>query len=199
MELKNDKFSKDMADIAGKIDLSLNDNQKTLSIVSVNKKTSQEVLTANLAVNWSRYLKVLVIDLNFGSEVFKSVFTVKSESAKMSDLLSAQKSVNLSAVGKTQFENLNFIPAGQVIDNVNLRLQSKFFSDMLTELKVEFDRIILNGIMTDNLNDQLVALKISDANVVVVSKTSAKKKQISKLATNMHDLNIESLGAVYIY
>jgi len=198
MELKGNQFSREMEDIAGKVDLKLKDSEKTIAVVSVDKGTPKEILTANLAVNWSRYLKILVLDLNFGKMPFDSVFNNSNESKGISEFL-LSKNLNLPEVEKTQFTNLFFVPAGEIVDNANLRLQSKRFTGMIDYFKGEFDRIIINGMSSDSLNEQLIPLKIGDTSIIVVSKKFSKKRRIAKMSAAIQDIDAQCLGAVYVY
>ncbi|VDG17573.1 hypothetical protein [Lactobacillus hokkaidonensis JCM 18461] [Lactiplantibacillus mudanjiangensis] len=198
MELKNDQFSREMESIAGRVDLKLKENEQVLAIASLDKGTPKDVLTANLAVNWSRYLKVLVLDLNFGKTPFQSVFDGSDESGSIYDFLISRENA-IPRPMQTQFENLYFLPAGENIDNVDLRLQSKRFTQLLEYLRKKFDRVIINGISTDKFDNQIIPLKISDTSVIVISKKFSKKKKISKMAATIQDLKIENLGSVYVY
>ena len=79
-----------------------------------------------------------------------------------------------SFIEHTEIENLDLLPTGAMPPNSSELLASINNKELITKLRKMYDIIILDCAPVLGLNDTLVMTKLSDVNVVVVTKRKTK-------------------------
>ena len=160
---------------------------KTKTVISVTSTISGEgktFITVNLGGIISLLKsRVLLIDLDMRKPRFHEIFSEADLSKGLSTLLIKKHSVD-ECVQRTSLDNLDYICAGPIPPNPSELILSSAFTELMEELKKQYDVIIIDtppvGLVTDGIH----ALKISDIPIYVVRADYSKKaflKNIDRL------------------
>jgi len=142
-------------------------------------------VTANLAIAYAQEgKKVLLIDADLRKGRQHKIFNIKNDRSKgYSNLILSSKderTIN-SYITHTEIENLDLLPTGAMPPNSSELLASINNEELMMKLRKMYDIIILDCAPVLGLNDTLVMTKLSDINVVVVTKRKTKLELIDSL------------------
>ncbi len=170
------------------------------NIISITSSTSGEGKTF-VAVNLAAILaisnkKSIILDLDMRKPRAQYAFNVESDGEGISAILSGNAQWE-DCVHKTKNENLHFIPSGVIPPNPAELLESSYFTQLLLDLKQEYDIILLDTPPIGLVSDGIIALKKSNHSLFVVRSDYSKRSFIKDLHRNI-DLNgIKNLSIVF--
>ncbi len=138
--------------------------------------------------------RVCLVEANFRSPSLPQYFDTTNHYGLTEALL--QKGPISSFVKPVAKENLWLLSSGVLSnDSANLLTSSRVV-ERLTELRQEFDFVILDAPPLSRYSDAVLLAQISDGIVVVVEAASTRREEASTVMMNLRSANIPVLGAV---
>ena len=155
-----------------------------VSITSTIAKEGKTSISANLAGALSLLKKrVVIVNLDLRKPTLHEIFEVsnaKGASNYLSNSISLQE-----ALHKTKYEYIDIVPAGPIPPNPNELIASKKLTQMLEELKREYDVVILDTPPVGLVADSKVIIKHSDLTIYTL-RANYSKKEFSKLINELY-------------
>ncbi|MBU0467690.1 MAG: polysaccharide biosynthesis tyrosine autokinase [Candidatus Omnitrophica bacterium] len=188
------------------------DKLKTILFTSSDKQEGKSTIVANMALSMAQLgKKTMLIALNLRRPTIYKMFGLSRE-AGLTDILMGnakwqevkKTSLDLlvgglnvdSLLQMPGIDNLNIITCGRPVDNVSEILNSKALDQLFSELKKEYDIIIVDCSPVMAVPD---AVTLSDKvdGVILVYKVGQTSKDVLKMAkTNLIKANANLLGVV---
>ncbi len=170
------------------------------NIISITSSTSGEGKTF-VAVNLAAILaisnkKSIILDLDMRKPRAQYAFNVDSDGDGISAILSGNAPWE-NCVHKTKNENLHFIPSGIIPPNPAELLESAYFTQLLLDLKQEYDIILLDTPPIGLVSDGIIALKKSNHSLFVVRSDYSKRSFIRDLHRNIELNGIKNISIVF--
>lgn len=153
---------------------------KTIAITSSGVSEGKSTAAANLAVVCAEDgKKVLLVDADLRRSTVHLTFKVRNDRG-LSTLLSSKTKTIAENLCETPIKNLSVLPAGPKPPNPSEMLGSRKMSDILQQLRSQYDVVIFDlpplGFITDT---QLLASKV-DGTLLVVGENVTKKEALRK-------------------
>jgi capsular exopolysaccharide synthesis family protein len=169
---------------------------KTVLLTSVTSKDEKSKTIANLAVIYAREgKKVLVIDADLRTPMLHHTFT--SNGFGLADILLGQSPLS-NAISETQIANLSFIPAGHATVSPSELLSSEQMQELLSQVKEEFDIVLIDSPPVLAVTDAQIMAAISDGVVLIVNQGKVKREAAKKALAQLNYVKAVVLGAVLV-
>jgi len=169
---------------------------KTVLLTSVASKDEKSKTIANLAVIYAREgKKVLVIDADLRTPMLHHTFT--SNGFGLADLLLGQSQLS-NIVSETQIANLSFIPAGHATVSPSELLSSERMQELLSQVKEEFDIVLIDSPPVLAVTDAQIIAAISDGVVLIMNQGKVKREAAKKALAQLNYVRAVVLGAVLV-
>lgn len=166
---------------------------KTVLLTSVNSKEEKSNTIANLAVIYaSEGKRVLVIDADLRTPLLHHAFS--SNGPGLANLILGRSQVN--EVFETQFPNLYFIPAGNVLANPSELLSSEHMQVLLARMKDEFDIVLIDSPPVLSVTDAQLLAAISDGVILLIDQGKVKRDAARKALEQLNYVKAFVIGAV---
>ncbi len=183
--------------------------KKIITITSTISGEGKSFLASNLGgvISMSKK-KTILLDLDMRKQKSASHFAAFDHSKGISTIL-IKKNTWQECVQQTELENLFFLPSGPHPPNPSELLLNGEFTDLLDELKKEFDYIVIDTPPVGLVTDGIMAMRKSDLSIYVVRANYSKREflhninriqtihKVSGLAVVLNALN--SSGKAYGY
>lgn len=191
----NSQISESYRTLRMKIQYSrLSDPIKTVLLTSANSKDEKSTTIANLAVIYAlEGKKVLVIDADLRTPMLHHVFT--SNGSGLANVLLGQSHVN-DVITETQFPNLSFIPAGNVLANPLELLSSDRMQAILSRFKDDFDIVLIDSPPVLAVSDTQILAAISDGVILVINEGKVTREAAKKALDQLNYVRAFVIGAV---
>lgn len=141
-------------------------NTQVISILSARSGEGKSMISRNLAASFGHAKKkTLLLDCdlrNFGT----SAFFQSEDYVGLSDILSSDEKFG-SAVLRDVVKNVDLLPAGLVKSDITEMLAGEDFSQLLSDLKMVYDRIIIDTPSMTCAPDSAFLAKMSDISLFV--------------------------------
>ena len=175
---------------------SVKEDIKVICVTSSLPGEGKSLISANLAASFAQYSEnVLLIDCDMRKGRQRKLFNIPSnDELGLSKLLINKNWENdyKNYIKQTKIKGLSVIPTGIYPPNPSELLTSERFLNLLTKLKGEYDRIILDCPPIEGLSDALVVSSISDTTVLVAKYKSTpmnllenSKKALDKIGSKI--------------
>jgi tyrosine-protein kinase Etk/Wzc len=162
-------------------------DQKIIAISSTVSGEGKSFIAMNLGgvVALSKK-RVILIDLDMRKA--KTDQPVAIDNTKGVSTILIRKHAWTDCVVKTPIENFDFIPSGPHPPNPSELLLTKEFSDLITNLKQNYDFIILDTPPVGLVTDGIMAMRIADTSIYIFRANYSKKDFITNLKriVNVH-------------
>ena len=176
---------------------------KTLLVTSTMPGEGKSWVAANLAITFAQAgKKVLIIDADMRKGRQHTMFNVENRMG-LSNFLSGIDEMGrnenldvLKYVKATEIQNLYLIPAGNIPPNPSELLLSSNTRELMDKLRTMYDIIIIDCAPVLGLNDALVMTKLSDVNIVVVSKRKTKLDSLEQVKKNFEKVGAKINGVI---
>ncbi len=194
-------FSESIKTIRTNLQFSLvNSNVKVILLTSPEPGDGKSFVSANLAVAFAQEnKKVLLVDNDLRKGRQHKIFNIKNDRSKgYSNLILSSKderTIN-SYITHTEIENLDLLPTGAMPPNSSELLASINNEELMMKLRKMYDIIILDCAPVLGLNDTLVMTKLSDINVVVVTKRKTKLELLNQVKKSFEMVNSKINGVI---
>ena len=187
-------FSESIKTVRTNLQFSLvNSNVKVILLTSPEPGDGKSFVSANLAAAFAQEnKKVLLIDSDLRKGRQHRIFNIKNDRSKgYSNLILSSKDEHTinSFIEHTEIENLDLLPTGAMPPNSSELLASINNKELITKLRKMYDIIILDCAPVLGLNDTLVMTKLSDVNVVVVTKRKTKIELLDQVKKSFEKVN----------
>lgn len=169
---------------------------QTISITSATASSGKSTIASNLAGAFAAEdLKVLLVDTDMRKPTIHKIFRVQNNQGLTSVL--TDRNLNLSDVTrKSYINNLDFITCGVVPPNPSELIGSKRMTELIQQMKEEYDLIIFDNPPLLAVTDaQIMATKV-DGTIVVVPKGEVSKDELDKAANLLKNVKANVLGTV---
>lgn len=140
---------------------------RTVMVTSTQAQEGKSSTTQALAVSLGRLgRRVVVADVDFRRPNVHRMFGVSNKDG-LSNVVVSQTTL-AQTIQASAFENVSFITAGSMPPNPAELLSSDYLSDLITELKTQFDVILFDSAPVLGLADAVILAARVEATVFVV-------------------------------
>lgn len=175
--------------------LNADGNTNVLQIESSVAHEGKTTAACNLAVSLGQAgKKTLVTELDFYRPTAHKIFRTESEGIAGYMLGTASKE---QAIKHTAFENVDILPCGGEIDNPPLVLLSEKFKKLMTELKSEYDYVILDCAPVLQSSDYIHISKVADGTILLVAYAETTRYQVEETVSELKKSGVKLLGTVF--
>lgn len=194
-------FSESIKTVRTNLQFSLvNSDVKVILLTSPEPGDGKSFVSANLAAAFAQAnKKVLLIDSDLRKGRQHKIFNIKNDRSKgYSNLILSSKDEHTinSFIEHTEIDNLDLLPTGAMPPNSSELLASINNKELITKLRKMYDIIILDCAPVLGLNDTLVMTKLSDVNVVVVTKRKTKIELLDQVKKSFEKVNSKINGVI---
>ncbi|MBX7355404.1 CpsD/CapB family tyrosine-protein kinase [Clostridium chauvoei] len=167
---------------------------KAIVITSSEPGEGKSTTSANLALSLAQgEKKVVLIDCDLRKPSIHKKFKV-SNATGLSDVLIGKE--RLSNTLKRHGENLLILPSGKIPPNPSEMLSSKAMSNLLEELKEDFDYIIIDTPPIQAVTDsQILSTKV-DGTLLVIRAKETKRESVHNAVNLLKKVNAHIMGTV---
>jgi capsular exopolysaccharide synthesis family protein len=168
---------------------------KSLLITSPGPGEGKSTTLANLGVSFAREGKqVIILDMDLRRPTVHSFFELPNEKG-VTDLLQNRMSIG-EAVQSTGMQGLSVIAAGLPLPDPGRLVESSHVADIISDLKRQFDVVILDSAPLLVKCDALVLARAVDGLVIVVESEKTTRRAVYTLMEILARLGIKPLGFV---
>lgn len=156
-------------------------NKKIITITSTISGEGKSFLASNLGgVIAMSKKKTVLLDLDMRKQKSASHFATFDHSKGISTVL-IKKNTWQECIQPTELENLYFLPSGPHPPNPSELLLNGEFTDLLEELKQEFDYIVIDTPPVGLVTDGIMAMRKSDLSIYVVRANYSKREFLNNI------------------
>lgn len=178
----------------------VNGDIKTILITSPEPGDGKSFIAANLAITYTQEnKKVLIIDSDLRKGRQHRIFKVHNDKTRgYSNLILSSKDENNinNFIIHTEIDNLDLLPRGAFPPNPSELLLSSNNRELMEKLRTMYDIIIIDCAPVLGLNDTLVMTKLSDINVVVVTKKKTKLEALEEVKNSFTKVGAKIDGVI---
>lgn len=168
---------------------------KTIAVTSASPLEGKTTTAVNMATAFAQAGEnVVLIDANFRKPTIHSIFN-KDNRGGLSNIIAKQYSVH-EMVQETPIDNLSLITSGPVPPNPSEMLSSRYFTEMLDELKVNYSIIVIDTPPALIVTDAQVVAAQCDGVILVVNAGKAKREAVVKVKEHLEHARARLLGVV---
>lgn len=151
------------------------DNKKIILVTSAHPKEGKSVVAANLAYSYAKSgKKALLLGMDFRKPTFNEIFGIKK-------IFGIVEALN-SKIEPQDIDGLKVFGPGDVLPTNPMDLvQSKKFGEFLTEMKKQYDVIIIDTAPIKVVAETQLLLKWADVPIVVIDMSSVSMRQIQTI------------------
>ena len=176
------------------------DDMKVIMFTRSNPNEGKSTVTVNLARSLSESGKsVLVIDTDMRKSVLMGRLKAKATEDKqvngLSHYLSGQKALP-DVVYLTQMPRFCMIFAGPSVPNPTEILDKKYFEDLITFARKNFDYVLIDCAPIGAAIDAAVVAKYCDGAVLVMAQGASDRRMVLEAKKQLEVAGVKLLGAV---
>lgn len=170
-------------------------NLKTIAVTSSSHQEGKTIVAVNLSVVVAQDSDkpVLLIDCNLRKPTVDILLGLHADRG-LSDVLAGNVKIS-DALMNTDIKNLTVLPAGQIPINP-AELGSQKMKDLLTELRAQFDRIILDTPPVIPYADPRILGPLIDGVVMVVRAGKTRREAVLRAEDTLRKVGAKILGYV---
>lgn len=174
---------------------SVDKETQVIMVSSASPEEGKSTVIANLAVTYAQTdRKIILIDADLRRPTVHRTFSLSNQNG-LSYYLSRQCSLP-DVIQKTSIPNLDIITSGVIPPNPAEMLDSNQMSELLSELREQYDIILVDTAPLLAVTDgQLLASK-SDGVILVISSGKVKRDLVVKAKMSLERANARILGVV---
>jgi succinoglycan biosynthesis transport protein ExoP len=169
-----------------------------LSTIEVTSSTPNEGKTTtsmNIAFAYAAMEKVLIIDADLRKSSLGMRFGLPSYQPGLANVLSGTDSVQ-NCIVKEVRANVDILPAGAVPLNPQELLASSQFVQLLTVLKTQYSKIIIDTPPVHAVSDALIMASLCDATVLVVKADHTRSEAIKLTLAKLNQARGKVFGVI---
>jgi polysaccharide biosynthesis transport protein len=163
-----------------------NNGNKVLQITSPSPGDGKSTLAANLAISLAQAgKKTILIDCDFRKPRVHKIFKIDKPKLGLASVTNGEAELK-EAIYESPVPNLDLLPCGPRPANPAELLSSSRYQELLTQLKAEYDYVIIDTPPLLAVSDPRVVAQRADA-VVMVFKISKKVRPLAERAKEFLD------------
>lgn len=194
-------FSESIKTVRTNLQFSLvNKDIKTILLTSPEPGDGKSFVSANLAIAFTQEnKKVLLIDADLRKGRQHRIFKIHNDKSKgYSNLILSSKDESTihDFIIHTEVKNLDLLPTGAFPPNPSELLLSTNNKELMDKLREMYDIIIVDCAPVLGLNDALVMTKLTDINIVVVTKRKTKIESLEEVKKNFEKVGAKVNGVI---
>ena len=171
-------------------------NNKVILISSANPNEGKSTISAELSKSLAEIdKKILLIDADLRKSVMITNKTARNSVVGLSEYLSNQATLD-EVMYHTQLKNFDVIFSGTFPPNPVELLSTDKFKDLITDLKQEYDYIIIDTPPVNYVIDAALIATVCDSAILVLSKDKTKTNDAIKAKEQLEKSKCKILGAI---
>lgn len=168
---------------------------QVIMATSAGPEEGKSTVVGNLAVTYAQDNRnVLLIDADMRKPTVHRTFQLSNKSG-LSSVLSRQSTLD-EAIQKTEVPNLSVMTAGAIPPNPAEMLNSNSMSQVMSELRKQFDVILIDTPPVLAVTDAQLLASLSDGVLMVINTGKVKKEVALKAKETLERVNARMLGVV---
>ena len=167
----------------------------TIEVTSSNPNEGKTTTSMNLAFAYATMEKVLIIDADLRKSSLGLRFGLPTYQPGLANILSGTDSVDHCIITDVK-PNVDVMPAGAVPLNPQELLTSAQFAELLTELKTQYGKIIIDTPPVHAVSDALIITSLCDATVLVVKAGQTRSEAIKLTIAKLNQARAKVFGVV---
>jgi len=167
----------------------------TIEVTSSNPNEGKTTTSMNIAFAYATMEKVLIIDADLRKSSLGMRFGLPTYQPGLANVLSGTDSIQHCIV-KDVKPNVDVMPAGAVPLNPQELLASAQFAELLTELKTQYGKIIIDTPPVHAVSDALIITFLCDATVLVVKAGHTRSEAIKLTLAKLNQARSKVFGVV---
>lgn len=168
----------------------------TIMVTSCMPSEGKSTVSANLAISFASLgERTLLIDADLKLPNMHRQFGI-SRRPGLSDVLTGQETAE-SVIVRTEFENLDIMPAGPQSPSPVELLESAVMARLLEQLRPTYSRIILDTAPLHGMSDSFVLGKKVDGICLVASIGRTRVDVLKRTVQSLQSLRVRVLGLVF--
>ncbi len=200
IEKPNSSFGEEIKKVRTNLMFSnLDDDMKVIMLTSSIPGEGKSFISSNLAAAFAQANeRTLLIDCDLRKGRLKKIFNIPPDEKGLSDILINKKWKDeyKEYINKTEIKKLSVIVSGSYPPNPSELLSSNRFGELLTELKKNYDIIILDCPPIVGLNDAIVLAKKADRTVLVANCDITSMDVLEKSKNELEKIDIKISGII---
>jgi len=174
----------------------MNSNEKIIMVTSTGPKEGKSTVVANVAALMANTgKKILILDCDLRNSGIGKLLGITSKEGLSNYLIGEKTIEDITTI--TEKENLYFIPAGDYLNNSSELLESSRFSDLILQLKLNYDYIFIDTPSLILTGDTLLISTFADACILVVAKGEIHRSTIVTEKELLQKINTNIIGVVF--
>ena len=174
---------------------SVNGEMQTLVVTSSVLKEGKTLTASNLAITEAQAgRKTVLVDTDLRRPMIHHLFKLKKDD-RISKVLTGDLKLD-DAIKKTKIANLSVITSGPIPSNPQELLDSEKMKSVLQELKMRFDKIVMDSPPLIAVTDPIIIGKEVDGMVFVVRSGKTVREIVERSINNVRYAKINLLGCV---
>lgn len=171
---------------------------KALLMTSALPQEGKSITTANLAITLSELgHRTLILDLDLHKPRQHKIFG-KEQIPGVTDYITSHGKLSISQIiRETGFKNLYLIPSGTIPPNPSEILSSEPFRKFLSDLKEQFNFILIDSPPVTAVTDTLILSTIVDAVFLVVVEGSSRRENVKRAVELIGNVGGKLKGAIF--
>ncbi|QAA34742.1 tyrosine-protein kinase family protein [Clostridium manihotivorum] len=173
----------------------LNNSIKSIVVTSSNSGEGKSTVACNLATSFSQSnKKVLLLDCDFRNPSIHKHFNL-TNTIGLSDILLGKYKLQ-DCVQECEPRHLYVLTSGNTPNNPSQLLSSNIMLDLISELKENFDLIILDTPPILRFADSQILSAINDGTIIVSKYGKTNKQSIIKCKEIVDKVNGRIIGSI---
>lgn len=169
---------------------------KVIGFTSSQPDEGKSSVSLNLAVSLAELgKKVMFIDGDLRKSVLLGRYRINKPIKGLTHYLSGLNSLN-QVIYSANMDNLHLIFSGQIPPNPSELLNGDIFSDLITDLRKEYDYIIIDTPPLGAVIDAAIIAQKCDGMILVIESNTISYKFAQKVKEQLDKTETKILGAV---
>jgi len=171
-------------------------NSKSFLITSSRRGEGKSTLTAYLAVTIAQFShrKVLVVDADLRRPKMHTLLGLKNAGGLLECLIGTEEP--LSAIKKTELDNLDVITAGGATKEPSRYFESEMLRETFEKVKFYYDIVLIDSAPVLAVSDTLFLGAESDAVIMVVLAGVTPSEVVARAKSTLMDANVNLIGVL---
>jgi succinoglycan biosynthesis transport protein ExoP len=167
----------------------------TIEVTSCDPNEGKTTTSMNITFAYASMEKVLIIDADLRKSSLGMRFGLPTYQPGLANVLSGTDSVH-NCIVKEVKPNVDIMPAGAVPLNPQELLASNQFAELLTELKTQYSKIVIDTPPVNAVSDALIITSLCDATVLVVKAGHTRSEAVKLTLAKLNQARAKVFGVV---
>lgn len=170
---------------------------KCICVTSANRNEGKSTISINLAISFAQMnKKVIIIDSDLRLPTVASKLDINNSIGLSNHLASTEKE-DTPAIQHMEDLGIDVLTSGNIPPEPTVLLTSDAMEQLITDLKKEYDIIIMDCPPIFIVSDAVLLTKIVDGYLIVVRQDSSEYSEIDETLRQMEFADAKIIGFVY--